>query len=328
MSKLQQEIIYRCIEIIKISFRNNSLIDDLTDLKIVAGEKLIGNSFQISTAYSVLFKYNESNPDNEIKTILKMLKETLIENYHTNEFNYFNQKVIPDDLDTASSMVRVMCNESQFSVYLENVNQNKHNEFINTWSIHNKKYNIHYFHSTNIYKCEEFYHMDVLLNHLITLKVIFNQNIEDSLATYFKKFNLYNYLYIPTLYSAYLYSKLCVGLKENKLLRPITEIVIRFEKELNFNQFYIYHRCQFSDIRKIIKEENTSDNWLNIAFLFGIIKNYKKATQYSESDLQESLLKIINKNLDTFEPSLYLSIGYTAYKSKLLSRIFLLDTLL
>jgi hypothetical protein len=241
MQNLQQVIINECIEVIKISFNNNTLIEELTDIKIVANKKLTGNSFQISTAYTVLLKYYESNPDHEIRQILNLLNKILIQNYEISEFNYFDKKIIPDDLDTASSIVRVLFTKKQSKAYLEKVNLNKKNEFVHTWFMANKNYNSDYFHSTNIYKNNEFYQMDVLLNHLITLKFTFDQNIETSLATYFKKFNLYNYWYIPTLYCSYQYSKLCLNLRNKELLAPIATIVIAAQRELNFDPFYVHH---------------------------------------------------------------------------------------
>lgn len=324
--KTEEKLIEYCLDYICKSYKDGYFFDGMKEEKVVRGERMTGNSFQLSLAYEILNSEEFLIRKPILKSLLEEVKLILKNNYATYQFNYFHSTILPDDLDTASSMVRVLYKEipSITESFRKIISANSENNLVKTWFLSGDNYNTIYFNNTLLFKNKEFFHVDVLLNYLLTEQKLNPSKKTIANAIFFiNSIGIENYWYIPRWYSTYLLSKVFYNAKNE-----ITDHYLDFLKGIILsNEKEKFTKVRFHNINSIIDQENNSNNWLNSALKLASLNYYNYLSKNQIHFKEEKILNKINESLDSFNPSLYWTIGVDVYKNKCFSLLLLLDCL-
>lgn len=313
-------------------YKNNNwveAINSLQDTKFIQGMMFTGNQFQLCYSLTLLYEINKVFSNETLNQLGEKLFENVTLNTKKsfyNPFNYFSIRYIPDDLDTASMIIKVFSEDKLVKEFSEITGKNQNTlGFIRTWFI-GSNYNQDYFHNTVIYKNDDFYHPDVMLSYLDSKQKIENSLDISLLRRIVKEYELSNYWYIPSFYSLELYLKLLVN---NQRLVNSSDIykasIILQEMKESYPSIRSYNSCTFEKIKFIAKTENSTNNWLCLSYLLSCIALYSELA-FDKNEYLETSRRIIDDIhiQNDFEPSLYWSIGLQPFRSKLLSRLLFL----
>lgn len=267
------------------------LINSIADVVYSKNIKLLGTKFPVCIVIEALDKIIRINPNKHLISLNKDLKVHLEKGFTESHFNYFNNKYLPDDLDTAACLARVLkSNRTVICAYDNIVARNiLPNDLISTW-LDTEEHEL--WCSGN-----RIYHLDVMLNHWYTQAMLGRDlNIEHIFKTV-RHLGLKNYWYIPSLYTSFLYSRLLSFLKlgdNSKYVNPLNEIIneyscnreaysassnyCTFEKVKNSTL-----KLQNNDFNQIllhgIKRNTGKESFSNITPLFNI-KNLRNTAFY------------------------------------------------
>ena len=303
----------------------------IADVKIIDSKILTATSFQLGIIYEALHAAKPyCKNGGSLDRILANIKSRIWENFRASRFNYFDTVRLPDDLDTASVIVRVLDDERVWEAFSEFVSMNKAPEgFISTWSNLSKNDGIKRASGDNPF------HVDVMLNYFLTV-------IQSNAGKYFdierlrnliRRHRLINYWYIPFFYSSYLYSKLLLSKKELFLkedLEHLDENIIRCTPDsIENSNCGLLNTCKLGQVREIVAKEHQS-SWLNRAYYMGALCNRAVFLHNRVQALDRIImneLEIIEKERNCSIPALFWTLGFKPYRSGALNDTIYLEIL-
>jgi len=299
------------------------LIEEIADNVNIGSNTLTGLSFPLCVVIEGLCALSSIYSSRKISLLKELLTTYLYENYKNYGFNYFNEGYIPLDLDTVSSMTRILGEKypDVLNTYNDIIDRNlENNGLVPTWLDSDE--HKHWCSGNSIF------HIDVMLNYWLT-EVKFKNSLDVELmknAVILK--GLKNYWYIPSLYTPYLYFKL---LNKSKLLNDVAclEPLVKALKDYSNDSNSYHARSNTSKIiivQSLIKQNKCKmiDDVLFTAMSDSLSsRNNYGGIGISSPKSTEVTLAGPPKN-----EVLYWSLRFQLYKSSITVRSFLLDCII
>lgn len=323
--QLIEEISTSCIDELERGDVNLALYD----VKKINSKILIASSFQLSLVYeSLLAARPHIKNISKLDRALESIKVKMEKNFKNNKFNYFDSSHLPDDLDTASVMTRILDRMEVSIAYTEVLKNNRlPNGFISTW------FDSQFKKSNSWASGDNVFHVDVMMNYFLTLlKCDMHEHFELNLVrNLINQQGLINYWYIPSFYSSYLYSKvLMLGTHffDDADISILKDHISFYIPNVNLEQ-NLTTSCKHKKIKKVIQNEH-SNNWLNRIFYLGSLCNCAILNNKRSYALEKIIIQEIERiEVERFNivPALYWSLGFKSFKSKLLNNAIYLEVL-
>jgi hypothetical protein len=299
-----------------------ALIDICSEVRAKNDKKLWGVKFPLGIVTEAILKYAFISKDENFLKLADKLLDFLLERFENSGFNYFENKYLPEDLDTTSLLTRLLHRKhsSLRIAYEKIVSRNITDKgLIPTWL------------DTNDYQKwfsgETPYHIDVLLNYWLTEITLGKEVNPLIILNSVNEFRLNNYWYFPSLYSSYLYFRIIISLELYRDLQYLFPLISRI-KEWDTDKISLFSKsniCKYEKVNEISSTGSLADNlldntWRNSMVLFlreSGLTEFDTEVEF-EPDAQTAAYKDI---------PLYWSLGFATFSSEPVSRAMILSTL-
>jgi hypothetical protein len=331
-SKIDQ-LIEGCLATLKEYSQNPpaGIYESLTDARVLNGLSILGATFQANFSLALLREIGEEI-DNPVISNLTSKLEDFISTRKLTGFNYFYAPYIPDDLDTASMVVRNFPkNKELWNELTRRVQANTNGiKTIQTWFTEKNNYERGYWTGNLIHTSGESSQTEVIVNYLLAQTNSTGATEIPLLDHVIGKFGLSTYFYFPSFYTTDLYATLLLklGSKVTELSPGVLILQTLLQKAQSaYPTMLVTNRCRIEVVQELVTRENTIANWLNLSYILSSIGKYRKCTGLSGfDDFGNQVLAdmVVTEKL----PSLYWSIGLTPFTSKFLVHLILLRNIL
>lgn len=311
---------------------------DIADVYINNNIHITGEAFQLASICETLLKTKKYCYDEklipEISRISNEITNKLLKHFNNYKFNYFNGKIIPDDLDTASVICRGLINQENVKrEFLDSIKSNlKPDGHIVTWFGEDIDFNrIRYKSGKNSH------HIEVELNACLTiLEGGFSDfyNYVDYITNTVTLEKLKSHWYLLSSYPLFVYSKI-IMFNRNFLSPEVEKDLLSFTNTLldDYEGWHLVHFSKnfvapFSELKKMHREVNRSTLLLDRAILTGsiIILLSKNLSNKKQKILVDWLFQDIEEYmLLTMNATPYWSLGFRYYDSRVFSISLLLN---
>jgi hypothetical protein len=299
------------------------LLDGCANVVYKGERQLKGVKFPLCIIIEALQSARAYTNNNAIFDLLQELLSCLEVFVEESGFNYFEDHYLPNDLDTASSVARILGtrNENVGSNYDEVTKRNRISPgIIPTWLDTDEH--------DRWFVGSQPYHLDVLLNHWLTEAERGRPVDPDIILKTVNTLGLKNYWYLPPLYTPYLYSRLLSRMRispTSKLSRPLIDAIKLWDRGpceyLNYSNI-----CTLPNIRGLLEGQPPSSR-LDIILRYAI-GNYVR--EYGHGEWANVTVGPGDHLVEdqAWPPPLYWSLGFTAFTSEPVSRAIVLLSLL
>jgi len=304
--------------------RSKDLIEICSDKKYKNGKSLRGIKFPVAVVTESLLKYGLSNGDENFCELADELSEFLFYCFTESGFNYFEEKYLPEDLDTTSVMARLLGRKYPgVEIAYENIiarNINKEN-YVPTWldTVDHQKW----------FAGAVPFHLDVLLNYWLTEISLGKQIRPEVILAAITKFGLNNYWYFPSLYTSYLYCRILVLLgleREEEYLFPLISRLNEWDTD-RADLFRRSNICHYPKVHEIGNTPGLADNILDQTWR-DIIGSFIVKTGFVEFGGQNSFGPTA-KEVDDYEGiPIYWSLGFAPFCNEPVTRAMILSSIL
>ena len=321
--KLVDQLVFQQLEyFVRFTGRAETLIDACANVVCKGTQQLKGVKFPICLVVEALRSSQSVITAFNTTALQEELLEYLNKSYEASSFNYFDKPYLPNDLDTASALTRLLSyrNRGLVAAYEEFVNRNTISEnIVPTW-LDTPDYE-------RWFVGPRPYHLDVLLNHWLTELGLGKRVNPSVVLCTVNTLGLQNYWYLPPLYTPYLYCRLLsqLGLnREEVFLAPLIRIVEKFEHDPP-GYMQESNVAPFTKMKALVEEQSLSDN-LNIILEQALrIFLAKQTNSFSFAAYEEAMTGLFEQGWHT---PLYWSLGFTAFSSEPVNRAVALSCLL
>jgi hypothetical protein len=298
------------------------IINTITDHASISGHLLRGGKFPLCLVIEGLEELLKSRSSNKIVILRDQLKENLERSFFLSQFSYFEEGILPQDLDTAASMARILgpLSKEVINAYQQIIKRNRlDGGLVPTW-LDTKEH--HRWRSGS-----KVYHLDVMLNHWLTEWILFQRLDTKILIRTIKEFSLRNYWYIPSLYTSYLYAQLLksAGLTEDEeLISPLLNKVHEYDHK---PEQFISHSnsCEIEVVSLAVKRYQSPS--FNLYLRSGILSCIQSAAEASPLCSEHRQCQVPQLPLKVENTVLYWSLGYKPYASEPVTHALMLKSM-
>ena len=296
---------------------SEDLIKACADVVHKDDRQLSGTKFPVGLIAEALGECEQRTGIQEFAVLKLDLHEHLAKSYANSGFNYFNEPYLPEDLDTASTLARLLGREN-FRLRADYDQIIKRNRLpggiVPTWL--DTSDHARWFSGTRRF------HLDVLLNHWLTETELGRPIKKEVLCEIVQSYGLRNYWYLPPLYTPYLYCRLIrrMGLnRDSRFVLPLKQIIELWRK--NPMAFHRYsNTCPYEKMDMLLAEQPLSSR-LDAALQRTILVCCDEGHSPEVSDVETE------ESSDWGTP-LYWSLGFKAFVSEPVNRAVVLLSLL
>lgn len=298
--------------------QSGDLIKTCADVVLKGDRQLSGTKFPAALIADALGESERRTGPQELTALRLELQAHLTKGWAESGFNYFNESYLPEDLDTASTMARLLGGENSRlrADYDERIKRNKLTKsIVPTWldtDAHDR-----WFSGVNPF------HVDVLLNHWLT-ELEFGRPVKkEILYDTVQAYGLRNYWYLPALYTPYLYCRLIrrMGLvTESKFIEP-ANVALQLWREDPAGYQRSSNICPFPKMDTLLSEQPLTSK-LDSALQYAI----SVCCGVDAGGLSE-VLDTERSATEEWQTPLYWSLGFKAFASEPVTRAVVLLSL-